>query len=319
MSACCGVIGAKDSHAGNASHKPTIAHIVHDVREGDLSEPVGSLEFMVKNLDGQQIQEYIQEKNRKLEIAERLLREENTCQYRKLNKEGFEAALVAELSGKTDAIKEEYDKNIAANQAEEIANKAKEWNGSLGYLASEPTKDSKIGRKNIAITADKERKNKINQANNSLVNENKTHVSNVLVRELSSTYHTLETQYIRGLKACGDDAVCLGKRDIVWEDVQREDFFDHFTLAAYEKAVIAAQQISIILATEDIKKMAEKNATISPKAKAVADAVQKAKNELHKILNPTPVADLNTTGEENSSILNPDVKEDQNDQDPIVQ
>jgi len=306
MVACCGVIGAKDSHAGNKTHTQTVPQIVRDVREGDMSEPMGALEFMVKNLDEQQIEEYIKDKNRKLAIAERLLREENIAQYRKSNKEGFEKALGDELSGTADAIKKEFDTNVAANQEEATRNKAKKWDGSLGWSATAPTKASEYVRDSAAIDAVLEKKNRINQTNKDLVTENKNYVSRVVHRELSSVNQALRTQYVRGLQVCGDDAVCLGKRGINWQDVTAEGFFDNFTLAAYQKAVIASQQIGIALNAEDMKKMAEKNAMIAPVAKQVDIAIMQAKEERNKILNPT----VKDGESEKPSILDNDKKQE---------
>lgn len=311
MMVSCGVVYGDDMHT--------------KLSLDDLKKPMGSLGDSVKNIDKDELQKELDAIVAKLGCLRRTLREKNIDDFAVSNMKAFEKALVDEFSGQADAIKQEYEKKMKENKEEEADDKAKMWDGSLGWIwSSEPTKASATGSANDVSRAYKTAKDALVEKHKNIVEKNKDEVIQALDGDLKHQIYLLESLYLKGLQVCGGDADCLARRKINWHDIQREGFFTEFAPETYSVATRFAKEKGIQVSSEDMKKIAQENKKTADKHKKLLALETEVQAELNKILKPQPESKphIDLTGEDNvedkPSIFE-DLKEDQNDQGALSQ
>ncbi|HLJ31281.1 MAG TPA: hypothetical protein VKU36_02485 [Candidatus Babeliales bacterium] len=258
-------------------------------------------------------------------------------EYRKQQEIAYHIALINALSGKDSAIDEqdqqnkqanddEVKKNEEENKVEEENRRRQQYDGSVGYFGSQPTKDSKVGRKfadyaeqrktkDALNNEDKRKKDAIYQNLSKEIKEKKnTFNSKVLPqfkRELEADRFFIFNYCLPALRDCGANVDCYDDKGLSSKVFTNAQFGLHRETMLYACAAKFASDNGVSLTPQEMKAIAQNTPTIKSFFNDLQTGIKELSDLRNEILNPK---DPNAI-----PIIEIDITKDQNDQGALSQ
>lgn len=313
-------------------HADNVKQLVKNVSEADLQTDMGELAEHVKNISMQDISQEKEEIEKKLLILQRLQWEKEIFEYKESNQRALESALIAEISGKDNAIQTKFNENVTENMKKAESNKKEESDHSVFWIwPTEATPGSRFGKINKGIADVKAKKDQINKERTNLVTHNKNDISDKLIEQLKHQRYIFASIYLAELKMCSEQS--KGSRDYFtecllqkqnkgnWQDVENPIFFKRFANDAYNATVDYALSKGICVSAADIEKSIQNKKDLAHMVESINALEKEAHAIRDKILYPQQESSIDLAGEhlEKSSIFAEDLKDDQNDQGALSQ
>ena len=202
----------------------------------------------------------------------------------------YHSALINDLSGDDQAIADEDKKNADANQKEEELNKKKQYDGVPGYWSTEPTVQSKTGRKFQKYAQYKEEKNSINDELSQKAQGDKVRFGKEILpifqRTLEEDRFFIDTYCLPALKDCGTDINCYDLKGLSSKILTNPEFGLQRELLMYACFAKFASERNVQLAPEDMKMIAEHNPTTQEYFNGIQEGLMKMSVVREEILNP---------------------------------
>lgn len=199
--------------------------------------------------------------------------------YTRQQNEAYQKALVDALAGNEKAIDEEDRKNKKANDAEEAESRKEQYDGSLGWLATEPSMNSVIGRKYYEYAQYKQAKNEIDQEFSEDVRQKKDlfnkEVLPILVFEMEANRFFVMNNCLSALHDCGVNVACYDEKGLSSKIFTDDSFGVKYEQRAYVSGSKIATEKGIALTPEEIKTVVTKNPNTKEFVKDIRDGIEK--------------------------------------------
>ncbi len=229
-------------------------------------------------------------------------------------------------SGDTNAIEsrfkenQEQNKKIFDNKNMVFDDSKEGWFNWGATSASEESIKGLFQKQSKTLQAKQDKKNKTYKDNYTQHQNNYNEcVKATMKRKLAERHYNLFQRYADGLEQCGNDVVCLKKRDISWKNIQKPEFLESQDEQIFDALYMLIMEKDIPLSREQLIEIAgsvsfdSKNPDLKDKTLTEQIALGKAliNEKIRRILNPD-AQDKQDQEKEKISILDP--KDDQNNQ-----
>ena len=215
---------------------------------------------------------------------------EKYADYRAKQIFAYQSALINSLSGDDQAINEEDKKNDAENNREEESLRKEQYDGILGYLSTEPTEQSKVGRKFKEYAQCKQVKKDINKNLSENANKNKEKFSKEILpdfkRHLELDRYFINTYCLEGLKECRENIECYDSKGLSPTILTNPDFGSQREQLLYICVAKFSSERNVHVTPEELRMIAEHNPTTQIFFTGIQDGIKDMTDLREEILNP---------------------------------
>ncbi len=209
-------------------------------------------------------------------------------EYIRQQTEAYQKALVNALAANEKAIDEEDAKNKKANDDEEAESRKEQYDGSRGWLATEPSMNSVIGRKYYEYAQYKQAKNNIDQELSEAARQKKdlfnAEVLPILVFEMEANRFFVVSNCLSALHDCGADVTCYDEKGLSSKIFTDNAFGAKYEHRAYVSGSKIAAEKGILLTPEEIKAVVIKNPKTKDFVEDIKDGIEKISEARNNIL-----------------------------------
>jgi len=202
----------------------------------------------------------------------------------------YQSALINALSDNDKAIDEEDEKNAQEIKEEEESNKKKQYDGIPGYWATEPTAQSKTGRKFQHYAQHKENKNRINKDISKKAHENKDKFSKEILPEfrarLEDDRFFINNYCVAALRECREDVTCYDTKGLSSTIFTNPDFGAMRQALVYTCFAKFASERNVDVSVEELQMIAEHNKITQEYFNGIQDGIKNISLVRDEILNP---------------------------------
>ena len=202
----------------------------------------------------------------------------------------YQSALINALSDNEQAIDDQDKSNGDANDQEEKDSRKKQYDGVLGYWATEPTLDSKTGRKFYQYAQHKANKNNINKDFSEKAKKNKdkfnTEVLPNFKRILEEDRFFINTYCVSALKDCRKDLACYDRKGLSPQIFTNPKFDEQHEEMLYACAAKFALEHGVNVTAEEMRMIAEYNQATQEFFNGIQAGNKAISAVRHEILNP---------------------------------
>ena len=234
------------------------------------------------------------------------------AEYNKQQEELYHAALIKALRGEKDAIENEdkaneqisentVKENEQKNKKEEEDKRKQYYDGQPGWWGSEPTAQSKVGRKFQQYAQERIDKNQLNAEDRKnkdtlwrQYSQKTKEKKDIFNKELLSQFkYTLEDRryqvcknQLDGLRNCRDNLVCYDKHGLSSTIFTNPHFGAEYELELYKDFVKLVTERNILLTIDELKQIAQDNPETKKLFEELQNGITRMSEVRDEILNP---------------------------------